>query len=348
MHRIKVIFPFFSSVLTFLPLIFAPLSLMVYVKQLVLMTWFGISLGKIFNTKGTLLSLILLSSFAIWIGFSPITDYQKYWLYACAASLACSMLVYLLNEKKINLPTLPEPSEASENSELDDLKKQLKQLVQYQYRCLETEQALEHEKQRHQILKISFQSICEEKEELKIEAFNLQQTLQEVKQGSDSHQNETQVLIEKIKNLNESFEKLQIEHADLSICYQHLNHELQVAEKKCEQLETSNDNCYGPQNLLQAWQHSDREQRRFQGLYLQLQEQFEELSERLSLTRKQLFESEERNESAKISKHETELEHCFMEVKLYNEICNEWQRCQEECELLEKLVEFSFLEKRVF
>lgn len=327
MPMLKEIFPLFSSALTLLPLLFAPYSLALLVKQLVITAWIGMPLSRLFQTKGRIFSWIILAVVAAWGGYAQTNSYNAYWLYLCAASLACSTFLFSLRETNPPQPApelpvfVPEPPD---NTELTELKKQIQQLVPWQYRALEAEQALEQERGQ---LALS----AAKNEELGDKISILQKTLEEY-EVQNQKENQSECSIETLKALEAKFEKLQLEHADLTTCYQHLNNELQEAEKHKDIVKESEE--YHPQDLLKAWQESDREQRRYKGLYHQLQEQFEEQADTLKKNRKQLFETEEILNAERIAFFEMDLENGYAYIKALGELSETLEHAMNENQLL--------------
>lgn len=287
-----------------LPLVATPAALLIPVEIAVMTAWCGLLFCRLFRNTGLIFSVIALVILAYIYG-SELTKQEGYWFYLCLSSLVASLFVYTTTveppPKTVATPT-PKPEviepEIKENPEILELRKQLQQMVQWQYRAIEAEQALEQEKslylQNQETNSEAIQKVSEFEERVK----ELQCKLSSF-EAADVRIDENQAILEKLRDehqqLLEKYSKAEIEHADMATCFRHLNEELRLSEERCKLLQSSKESAQvenaieTPQDLMSAWQEADRELRRYRGLHQQLREQFDTQSQALEEARKERF-----------------------------------------------------------
>ncbi|MFA6915725.1 MAG: hypothetical protein WC222_04955 [Parachlamydiales bacterium] len=333
-----------------LPLVATPAALLIPVEIAVITAWTGLLFCRLFRNSGLIFSVIALAILAYIYG-GELTKYEGYWFYLCLASLCASLFVYTTTveppQNKIPAATPkdvePEP-EVKVDPEVIELRKQLQQLVQWQYRAVEAEQALEQEK-------ALYSQNVDNASQASAKVIELEQTLRIAQSQIASYQeageriDENKVLFEKLKEEHaqvlENFVKVQAEHADLTTCFRHLNEELRLAEEKCKQIQVKEEvenTLETPQDLLSAWQEADREYRRYRGLHQQLREQFETQSQALEEARKDRFIALEELNSERIKLKESQWEDAQSHLEHTSKLVAELSAKEEELLALEELI----------
>lgn len=337
MSLVKDLRVLLAPALITLPLAAAPAALIVPVEIAVITAWAGLLFCRLFRNKGLILSVLAITALAYVYG-QELSKQESYWFYLCLASLSVSLVVYFstIEPKPMPAPlksaTEPEPlPEVKEDPELIELRKQVQHLVQWQYRAVEVEQALEQERSLHQ-------QNSDNNVQANFKIKDLEHALQESLEKIKAFEEATKTVDEK----NDKYEKLQQDHqklleqqaalnaeySDLKTCFEHLNTELRLAEEnnkqQCQTKEEEGEKVEAPLDLLTAWQEADREYRRYRGLHTQLRTQFDEQTQALEEARKERFNAIEQlnNENIRWKEHQwedaqTHLEHT---AKLLSEL----------------------------
>lgn len=330
--------PLLAPALATVPLAVAPPALFVFAEGLVAAAWVGLPLCALYRGKGLFITLAALTALTVWYAYL-LQPLELYWLITCAISLGCSLMAYLsLTENKVEQKIEPQQVAVNEpDPELLELRKQVQGLVQWQYRAIEAEQALEQE--RYQVAQCRAALEADKKEPEPVPAPVQESVVEEPKVDVEELlRAQKERLDEEKAKVIEQLAALRSEHADLSTCYEHLNKELLLLQTE-KPVEEKEEAVCAPADLYTAWQEADREHRKFKGLYVQLREQFDAQTKALDDSRRERFYAEEAVNQGLINKRESELEESFLQIKAWEKLTAALVAREEEIARLEEVVQ---------